>query len=109
MIGTNETITTYRLENSSNTATWSVTATLENVDVYLEAGSPELGVLIDAQPSLELHTMHLEPADIRPSDKVVTNSGNTYYVRSVEKYENNVDTDDLYVVRLTKEYTRYTD
>lgn len=108
MIGQNATITTYRLQNSSNTTAWSVTATLSNVSAYIESASPELGVLIDEQQSLEIFNMHIEPADIRPGDKVVTDTGATYYVRNIEKYENNNDTSDIYTVRMTKEYTRYT-
>lgn len=109
ILGANQTVDTYRLANTSNTSAFSASKTLDTVDVYLEAASPELRTLIDAQQSLEAYVMHMEPCDIIAGDKVVDSSSVEYRVTSVEKYENNLDTDDLYIVYMNKAASFYSD
>ncbi len=109
MIGVNNSVTTYRLADSGNVTEYDASATLENVDVYIESAGAELAALIDQQPSLELYLMHMEPADIRVGDKVIDAQSNEYRVQAIERFENNLDTENLLIVRIAKEVERYSD
>jgi len=107
MIGANTTITTYRLTDSSDTSSFSASATVSGVAAYIENTSPELVAVLGEQPGIETYDCHVEPGNYRVGDKVVDGSSNEYRIVGIERHENNEDTDDIYTLRLNKQATVY--
>lgn len=98
--GTNATVSTYRLANSSAKVTTSGSATLSNVEVYIESVRAELVAVLGENPGLEVFYMHMEPADIKVGDKVVDQDSKVYNVVAIERHEDNEDTDNIFTVTL---------
>lgn len=109
MLGSNVTITTYRLANTASTIAPSASATLTGVPAYLESQQQELLAALGERPGIEVYLMHLDPCDIKIGDKVVASNGSTYSVAAIERHEGNDDADDVYVVRLNKKAPHYSD
>lgn len=105
--GANTTVTTYRLSDSGSTSSFSATPTLSGVEAYIEHVTSEISAVLGEQPGLERCVMYIEPANIRPGDKVVDAQSNEYRVTGIERHENNLDTDDVYIVQLNKKVVDY--
>ncbi len=102
LLGANTTITTYRLVNAGNTSAFSGTATIDGQEAYIESQEADVAAVLESQPGVEVFLLHMEPGDIRPSDKVVDADSLEYRVMGVEKHEGNDDVDDHYICRLHK-------
>lgn len=107
IFGANTTITTYRLADSSDTASFSASPTVSGVEAFIESASTELLAVLGEQPGVEVYLCHVEPGDFREGDKVVDASGNEYRIVGIERHETNEDTDDLYTMRINKEARHY--
>lgn len=100
MIGSNTTITTYRLVNSGNVADFSGTATVTGAPAYIESQNPTVAAVLGEQPGIKAFTCHVDPADYREGDKVVDAAGTEYRIIGIDKHEGNDDVEDLYVLTL---------
>lgn len=105
MLGTNSTISTYRLTESGTKKSFSGSTTLSNLDVYMEKVQPEVAVLLDDQSGLNTFKMWTDGIyDIAIGDKVVDQDSNTYIVKGLQKFQNNVDVDNHMEVVITQKY-----
>ena len=107
ILGANTTITTYRLVDTGSTTDHSASATVSGAEAYIEAASAELVAVLGQQPGIEVYMCYVEPGNYRENDKVVDSQGNEYTIVGIERRENNVDTDDIYAMRLNKATTFY--
>jgi hypothetical protein len=115
MIGTNRSVSTYRLVNATspdNTTAYSGSTTHSGIDVYIESLRVELDLVLGTKPGVEAYMMYAdaeEMTDVRVSDKVVDNKSNIYFVQGIKRHEENDDTCNLLEILLHKQQVRYTD
>lgn len=106
MLGSNATISTYRLTESGTKKEFSGSATLTGLDVYLEKAQPEVTAFMDEQSALNTFKMWTDDIfDIVIGDKVVDQDSNNYIVKGVQKYSNNVDVENHMEIIITQKYT----
>lgn len=107
MLGQNNVVTTYRLLSNNQKETYGGTAILTSIDCYLEHASDKVAVMFDGIPAYEVYSLFIEGnQDIIISDKVVDTQGNTYVVKGIKEYDNNMDTCDMTEIVLYRKYTR---
>ena len=110
MLGANTSVTTYRLQNSGDTSTYSAVATLTNQPAYVESVAAGAEALLGDHPGMARFTVHLDPCDVRVGDRLVDDkTGTEYRVNAVEKYENNEDCDDIYVCQVEAKVKSHSD
>ena len=101
--GANTTVSIYFQVYGASTNTYPVSANLTGVDAYIESQKAEVQAALDQGYNVDFYYMHIDPVQIDTGDKVVDAQGNEYRVKSVERHENNPDTDDLLTVTLHKQ------
>ncbi|RMD51323.1 hypothetical protein D6827_02460 [Candidatus Parcubacteria bacterium] len=109
MLGANRTISTYRLSTTGNISEYSSSATMSDIDVYLESIKPELDMVLDVKAGIEAYYMYADPdelTDILVGDKVVDDQNNTYYVQGIKRHEDNLDSGNVLRILLNKEKDR---
>lgn len=107
ILGANTTITTYRLQDTSDVTSYGGTAIVSAAEAFIESPSPDVGAVLGEQAGYETFFCYVEPGNYRVTDKVVDASGAVYSIAGIERHENNTDTDDLYMLRLNKALTQY--
>lgn len=105
--GSNTTITTYRLVDSSSTAAFSATATITGAAAYIESIGGAMLAVLGEHPGIEVFNCHVEPGDYREGDKAVDAQSTEYRITGIERHENNEDTDDVYILTLHKKAKHY--
>lgn len=98
MIGSNSTISVYKITHGTNTSTYPATANYSGIDAYIESRSPDIMQVIGEQRNIEVFYMHIDPLDLDVGDKIVDDKGRVYYVDGLERHDGNIDTDDIMTV-----------
>ena len=104
-IGTNAVISTYRLTEASDKHTYSGTATLTNVEAYIEQTDPKVAAIFGDAVMFKSFTMILDGTpDVKEYDKVVDNDGDTYIAYGVRKLGKNTDVPNQTEILMEKKY-----
>lgn len=105
MIGSNNVISTKRLQTAANKETYSGSSNLSGIDCYIERAKPEIALTYEDIPGYKIYSMFIEGnVDIIISDQVTDSQGNVYIVKDVAEYDNNTDTCDMTEVTMYKKY-----
>lgn len=102
MIGSNRTISVYKLTASGSTNVFPGSPAVSSADAFIESQRGELTQVLNLESNIEVYMMYTDPINIDVSDKIVDSAGVEYRVAGIEKHEGNSDTDDLYVTTLHK-------
>ena len=95
ILGSNATISVYKLAYGTNTETYPSTATLSGVEAYIESQQAEMIAVLGEQANIETFLMYCDPIDIAKGDKVIDDQNREYRVIGAERHEQNKDTDDV--------------
>lgn len=101
--GANTTVSIYHMIFGTSTNTYPGSPDVSGVEAFIESQRAEVMAVLGQGYNIEVFLMHLDPVSIDVGDKVVDASSTEYRVASVERHENNSDTDDVYTVTLNKE------
>ena len=94
MIGANATISVYKLQEVSGKETYS-TADSTGVDCYKERIQPELATFWDGGGDYEVYRFITdEVLDVKETDRLVDQDSNTFTVKGIQQFEDNIDTDN---------------
>lgn len=103
MIGSNTTVSIYKIAHSSTGSTFSASADVTGLEAFIESQRAELVQALGQQMNVEVFLMHCDPANIDIGDKIIDASSVEYRVAGIEKHENNQDVDDVWTVTLNTE------
>lgn len=101
--GANSTVSIFHLVYTASGSSYPVTADEQGVTAYIESQRAEVVAVLGEGFNMEIFSMNVDPVPIDIGDKVVDDRGTEYRVTGVERHENNLDTDDVYNVTLTKQ------
>lgn len=105
MIGANASIDVYKLTDSGGKETYG-SASTTGVDCYIERVQPELATFWDGGGDYEVYKIITdEVINVVESDKLVDTNGNTYTVKGIQQYENNLDIDNHTEIVAFKTYS----
>ena len=106
MIGTNAVISTYRFVEASSKETYN-TPNLTGVDCYIERAQPDLAQFWDGSGVYEVYTLiTCDVVDIKESDRVVDQDGNTYTVKGIQQFQNNTDIENHTEIVMMKTHVK---
>lgn len=107
ILGDNTTITTYRLVDDASVTEFDTAATITDAAAFIDAPTSEMLAVLGDQPGVEVYQCHVDPDDYIIGDKIVDAQGNEYRIASIERHENNTDTDDVFTLMLHKQTAYY--
>lgn len=101
--GANSTVSIFQIDHNTSTNTYPGSADTTGVEAFIEAQNSEVQSVLGQGYNVEVYLMHCDPVTIDVGDKVVDQNSVEYRVASVERHENNTDTEDVYTVTLHKQ------